>query len=683
VVAAIAVALAVSASAFADPPGRVARLSYTSGAVSFRPASLDEWSTATINYPLTIGDHIWTDRNSRSELQIGSLVVRIAPSTELSLLNLNDRTAQIRVTQGAVSVRVRALDSGDIVEIDTPNGVMTAVQPGLYRVDVSDAGDSSNLVVHRGYAEVTAGGSNFPLRDEQGLEAVGLDMTQTTLHPVGAYDDFESWALARDRAAERLRAAQYVPAGMIGYEDLDANGDWYPGSEYGAVWIPRVRTEWVPYHYGHWVWVDPWGWTWIDDAPWGFAPFHYGRWVYLPGRSRWAWAPGTVVARPVYAPALVAFVGGSRWSASFSIGTAPVAWFPLGPREVYVPAYHVSPVYVQQVNAAHVTNINVTNINVTNVTYVNRGVPGAVTAVPRSAFVAAQPVANAAVAVTPAQVQAAPVIGASAQIAPQRESIAGRAQAAAVVAPPAAVVARQVVVRNAPPPPPVAFAAQRAALDAHPGQPIDTASVAAIRGAAPAPAHPLVRAVAAPAAAPNNRPVQAAPRAPIPQQAPVSAPQIPVAPAAAPRSAPAPAPQVAPTPAPQIAEPRSVPQRAPAPAPAPQTAAPAPQVAAPRQATPAPQPTTVAPAPPRPVPPTPAEIAARHEQERAQLDARHQQEVKALQAQHQQQVQAAADARARDQIKAQHQQEMKALQERQKQERDAVQKRQQAERKQR
>src|SRR3989442_15797597 len=84
------------------------------------------------------------------------------------------------------------------------------------------------------------------------------------------------------------------------------------------VWIPRVTIGWVPYHYGRWRWVEPWGWSWIDDAPWGFAPFHYGRWAYA--RNEWFWVPGPVVARPVYAPALVAFVGGSHWSASITIG---------------------------------------------------------------------------------------------------------------------------------------------------------------------------------------------------------------------------------------------------------------------------------------------------------------------------------------------------------------------------
>ena len=83
--------------------------------------------------------------------------------------------------------------------------------------------------------------------------------------------------------------------------------------------------------------------------------------------------------------------------------TGAVGWFPLGPRDVYRPAYPVSRTYFTNVNASN-TVINATNItnvynnpNVTNVTYVNQQVPGAVVAVPTTAFVQSQPVARAAV----------------------------------------------------------------------------------------------------------------------------------------------------------------------------------------------------------------------------------------------------------------------------------------------
>src|ERR1700719_4300584 len=120
--------LVSSTAALADPSARVARISFIGGSVAFRPASLDEWSTATLNYPLTVGDHLWTDRNARTELQLGSTVVRIAPFTEVSVLNLDDRTAQLRVSEGAVSVRIRSLNPDDVVEIDTPNGAISLLE---------------------------------------------------------------------------------------------------------------------------------------------------------------------------------------------------------------------------------------------------------------------------------------------------------------------------------------------------------------------------------------------------------------------------------------------------------------------------------------------------------------------------------------------------------------------------
>ena len=82
--------------------------------------------------------------------------------------------------------------------------------------------------------------------------------------------------------------------------------------------------------YGHWAWIDPWGWSWVDDEPWGFAPFHYGRWAQFGGR--WGWVPCPMRETPVYAPALVAWIGGGTgFSLSASFGGGPaVGWFPLG-----------------------------------------------------------------------------------------------------------------------------------------------------------------------------------------------------------------------------------------------------------------------------------------------------------------------------------------------------------------
>ena len=132
--------------------------------------------------------------------------------------------------------------------------------------------------------------------------------------------------------------------------------------------------------------------------------------------------------RPVYAPALVAFVGPGI-SVSISAGP-PVAWFPLGPREPYFPWYHHTDVYLRQVNVTNVRNVtNITNIvsvtNVRNITYVNRTV--ATTAVSSDAFRRGEPVERQIVRVDRDQIARAQVIP-HPEITPEARAIAAGAQ---------------------------------------------------------------------------------------------------------------------------------------------------------------------------------------------------------------------------------------------------------------
>jgi hypothetical protein len=235
---------------------------------------------------------------------------------------------------------------------------------------------------------------------------------------------------------------------MTGAEDLDEYGHWNYAADYGPVWTPvGVAPGWAPYRFGHWVWVAPWGWTWVENEPWGFAPFHYGRWAFIGGG--WGWVPGPVLVRPVYAPALVAFVGGG----GFGIGVGPVGWFPLGPREVFVPWYHTSRVYVNNVNITN-TRVTVTQVNTVyggaHIAYANQHVANAVTAVSHETFVNARPVAQGMVKVDARQLAEAPVVhNIAAQ--PTRASVTGAGRSAAA-RPPAAVMNRSVVGTRAPTP---------------------------------------------------------------------------------------------------------------------------------------------------------------------------------------------------------------------------------------
>ena len=104
-----------------DPPGRVARLSRTVGSVSFEPAGTEDWVTAVINRPVTTGDKLWSDKESRAELHIGSASIRMGSDTGFSFLDLNDNTAQLQQTEGPLRIPVRRLERDEVLDVDTPN----------------------------------------------------------------------------------------------------------------------------------------------------------------------------------------------------------------------------------------------------------------------------------------------------------------------------------------------------------------------------------------------------------------------------------------------------------------------------------------------------------------------------------------------------------------------------------
>jgi hypothetical protein len=501
-----------------DPPARAARLSFSSGAVSFEPAGTDDWVDAVVNRPMTTGDKLWADQDGRAEVRIDSYALRLGAQTGFSFLNLDDNVVQVRLTEGSLNVKVRRLDDNQTLEIDTPNLAFNVLRPGSYRIDVNENGDTTIVTVREGQGEVTGGGSAYPVRAGDSAAFTGTDQLTADVQGIANDDDFDQWNNSRDQRWEHSTSARYVSDDAVGYEDLDENGQWDSDPDYGSVWYPRnVAADWAPYRYGHWVWVSPWGWTWVDDAPWGFAPFHYGRWVVA--RGRWGWVPTPPrpayvtreYVRPVYAPALVAWVGGPRWGVGVAVGgvAAGVAWFPLGPRDVYTPSYHVSERYVELVNVSNtrvvnrtqVTNVynnvyvNKTTVNVTNITYQNQRANNAVTATSHASFTTAQPVGRNQVRVDAQEVASAPVAPRTV-LAPQTRSFAGSA-APAKVRPPAALANRNVVAKTAPPPAPVPVAQQLKAVEANGGRPV---SVQQVRANQPEPARPNVK-VAAPAKA--------------------------------------------------------------------------------------------------------------------------------------------------------------------------------------
>lgn len=650
-----------------DPPSAIARIGYLQGSVSLQPSGTDDWTQAPSNYPMIAGDRLYTGPGSRAVVQLGGAELRLWQASDVTLTNINDQYEQIGLAAGALRLHVFELDPGSQIEVDTPNGATIIESPGDYRFEAFQQNfqqDASSIVtIGSGNAQITGPGINQPVSGGYSIGLFGTNPVELQYLDVPDYDDLDYWSFDLDRRYQNSVSARYVSRQMVGYGDLDANGTWNPNTEYGPGWFPnQVPYGWQPYSAGHWAYVQPWGYTWVDDAPWGFAPFHYGRWSQVDGR--WGWFPGPPAVRPVYSPALVAFVGGGPGGGGGGIsigihfgggGVGISAWFPIGVGEPYVPWYRCSPHYAQQVNTSNVnvavirnttvvnnyntyinktvinnTTINNTTINNTTVNNFNYSNRAQVTAVPASAMASGGSVSRQAVQLSPQQRQ---------QIASTPISVRPTAPVPATPHP-SFVAATTAVTRPAARPTLMTPAGPvKAVPSAAPAHPVVLAKLPPPRvvpkNAPPPPAAPKpVQPNRPTAPVPTSAPVRPAPQPAAPAR-PVAAPTPPVSPAKPvqpnrseplPTVAPKPvAPEPKPAPVTRSTPPQPVPERQPAPAPTPKPApepaakpapvvrpvAPPPPAAKPEpKPAPAPAPAPVVRQPPqRPVPPVQAKPA--------------------------------------------------------------------------
>jgi hypothetical protein len=409
-----------------DPPSQVGRLSNISGNISVEPASVNEFSAAELNAPLTTGDRLYADAGSLAEVQTRQIALRAGQLTDVTLTAVTDTLTQFGLAQGSVHLRSWGLDQGTTVELDTPNVAVTVLQPGDLRVDVDAANDTTVVTVLSGQAQVDGNGLQLVMQPGESLLLSGSNPVNAQNIRSPRHDALDRFSSDRDGQWSQVNAeVQYVNPETIGVEDLAGNGNWDSDPDYGSVWYPSgVAVDWQPYRCGHWTWVAPWGWTWVECESWGFAPFHYGRWNRF--GNRWGWIPGPVTVRPIYSPALVVFVGG---------GAGLTGWFPLGPREVYTPWYHTSTLYLNRVNVSNIYDRNqgeVRNIynqrnssvyaNPGNHQYVNRGV--ATVAMEQGNFAAGRRADQSAVRVNPQQLAGAPVLP-HPLVTPQRSMVTG------------------------------------------------------------------------------------------------------------------------------------------------------------------------------------------------------------------------------------------------------------------
>jgi hypothetical protein len=351
-----------------------------------------DWTEATVNTPVTIGDRVYVRDRSRASIALtGHDYVQLNPATSLDLLSLEARRTQLALRSGSALFDVGELSSGELYEVATPCGAVDFQQPGLYQVGID--GGNAIVSVLSGLAQVVGEGGTGTISKGQVFTLVGAASTQalaSSLAPDlagsivdsyyrtrysrvydGRYRSYDAY-LADPFYYDPYRSSQsyrYLSADVPGIYDLDDYGDWVDVSDYGYCWAPRVSAGWAPFQSGYWDLNDVWGPSWVSSEAWGWTPYHYGRWAFV--NERWLWVPVEVRTRPAYSPAAVAFIPFAD----------QVAWVPLGPGEVYVPRYYDVNFRPRYLASAQVINV----VNVQR-TFVNFNAPGGVTVVPTRAL---------------------------------------------------------------------------------------------------------------------------------------------------------------------------------------------------------------------------------------------------------------------------------------------------------
>ena len=137
------------------------------GSVSVQPQGTGDWVQGSLNRPLTNGDNVWADKDSRAELNVGTGLMRISSETSLTVTNVSNDAVQVELHQGTLNVHIHKLYGHEVYEVDSPNQAFTVTKDGDYRFDVDPNGDTTLVTVWKGEGEATGQGPAVKVHEGQ------------------------------------------------------------------------------------------------------------------------------------------------------------------------------------------------------------------------------------------------------------------------------------------------------------------------------------------------------------------------------------------------------------------------------------------------------------------------------------------------------------------------------------
>ncbi len=278
---------------------RVLRVKYAQGETYVQRSYDEGFEEATVNLSIFEKDKVGTTEG-RVEIYLGRLnFLRLDYDTEVEFerapeLRKTDMTLRIR--RGGIYLDIQNLDNERDVEIQTPDCGVFLLNKGVYRLNVTEGGETE-VLVYEGLVEVSGDDYSRNVRENQKIIMRNGRVTERPFYFYAANtDDFDRWNHGRNSAGgyARYGVSRYLSHGYEDYEyELSRNGRWvYNNSCREYTWIPyNIGTNWRPYYHGRWNWNPFYGYVWTSYDSWGYFTHHYGRWEW-DSYYGWYWLPG-------------------------------------------------------------------------------------------------------------------------------------------------------------------------------------------------------------------------------------------------------------------------------------------------------------------------------------------------------------------------------------------------------
>jgi hypothetical protein len=314
-------------------PTALVRLSYVQGGVKILQGEATQFDQAQANMPLLAGYTLSTGQDGQAEVEFtdGS-VARVTPNSQLRLDKLpaadeHDEPTEVTMLSGLGYFELNTANSQHFL-VHFNAAQAQPVTNSIFRINLDNAPDLSVFV---GTVRASVSGA-FDQTVEEG-SSLHFDASDASKMSVASIqgDTWDQWNQDRDnqiaQQAQQQTSARETSGATDepGWDDLDANGDWYPVEGYGNVWVPNDEPQgWDPYGSGSWANYPGWGYTWISGYSWGWLPYHCGAWNYWDSMG-WGWVPGQC---------------GLGWRPTVDFWNTPRGWRP-PPRPI--PGGHIGP----------------------------------------------------------------------------------------------------------------------------------------------------------------------------------------------------------------------------------------------------------------------------------------------------------------------------------------------------